>query len=344
MTFLSGTRPRVVIVATGGTIAGTAARASESTTYQAGALGADALIAAVPELTELAHIQAESFAAIDSKDASLAFWCGLSKRVNALLARDDVDAVVITHGTDTLEETAYWLHLTVRSDKPVVMTAAMRPATALSADGPGNLYDAVSVAATPQARGRGVLFVFGNRIHSARSVVKASSHAPAAFLSPDEGGLGWAQDGRVTFDRVGHRLHTHDSVFATVEGWAPEALANVAIVVSYAGADRRIVDALRQTGVNGIVVAGTGNGSIHADLLQGLVDAAAAGVAVVRSSRTGDVRVREGAAHDDATFGFIASGSLNPYKARVLLLLALSAGGVDKAPVLPALRALFERY
>ncbi|MGI4860498.1 MAG: asparaginase [Janthinobacterium lividum] len=339
--------PRVLILATGGTIAGAAGSAAQSLQYQAGALTLDVLLAAVPGLDRLAVIEAQQFAAIDSKDASLDFLCSLSREVMTALARDDVDGIVITHGTDTLEETAYWLHLTVGSDKPVVMTAAMRPATALSADGPANLFDAVTLAAAPAARGQGVLVAFANRIHSARDVVKASSHAVNAFASPEQGALGWVQDGRVAFTRTmqgAHAaLHTSASRFARVAGWRVAELAGVDIVVSYAGVSPRQIDALLDGAagaVAGVVVAGTGNGSMHADLQQALSRLARAGVAVVRSSRTLEVRVTRGAALDDAALGFVASGTLNPYKARLLLLLALSDAVIEPA----ALQAVFDAY
>ncbi|MGI4857939.1 MAG: asparaginase [Janthinobacterium lividum] len=336
--------PRVLILATGGTIAGAAASAAQSLRYQAGTLPLEALLAAVPGLDRLARIEARRFAAIDSKDATLDFLCGLSWEVGAALSRDDVDGVVITHGTDTLEETAYWLHLTVNTSKPVVMTAAMRPATALSADGPANLFDAVTLAAAPAARGQGVLVAFANQIHSARDVTKASSHSVNAFASPEQGALGWVQDGQVSFARTAHAaLHTARSRFARKAGWHVADLAVVDIVLSYTGASPRQIDALRDgaaPAVAGVVVAGTGNGSIHADLQQALSRLAGAGIAVVRSSRTPAVRVTRGAAVDDAALGSVASGTLNPYKARLLLLLALSDAIVEPA----ALQAVFDTY
>ena len=328
-------RPRIAVLATGGTIAGSAADAANTSGYQAGVVGVDRLLEAVPALSGVAQIQPEQVASIDSKDMALALWATLAQRVNALLASDDIDGVVITHGTDTLEETAYLLHLTVKSTKPVVLTAAMRPSSALSADGPLNLLNAVTVAASPAAQGQGVLVAFNNRIHSARDVVKTSTYAVDAFQSPEVGALGWVQDGRVEFQRKVVRPHTVDTEFVIGTKWP-----NVEIVVSYAGASRIGVDALVAAGVRGIVVAGTGNGSIHASVQQALADAASQGVVVVRSSRVGSGHVmRNGAASDDA-LGFVTAGSLNPYKARVLLMLALAAGGTG--PV--ALQKIFDTY
>jgi L-asparaginase len=327
--------PRIALLATGGTIAGAAPDATNTAGYQAGVIGVAQLLAAVPGLGAIADIQAEQAASIDSKDMALALWTALAQRVNTLLAQDDIDGVVITHGTDTLEETAYLLHLAVKSAKPVVMTAAMRPASALSADGPLNLLNAVTVAASPAAAGQGVLVAFNNRIHCARDVVKVSTYAVDAFQSPEIGALGWVQDGRVEFQRRALRPHTVATPFAAVEQWP-----QVEIVASYAGVSRVAVDALVAAGVRGIVVAGTGNGSIHATLQQALAEAAAKGVAIVRASRVGSGHVmHNGAASDDA-LGFVSAGTLNPYKARVLLALALARGTAERV----ALQGVFDLY
>ncbi|WP_253074376.1 asparaginase [Paraburkholderia tropica] len=331
--------PRIAVLATGGTIAGSAPDAANTAGYQAGVIGVAQLLAAVPGLDAVAQIHAEEVASVDSKDMSFALWATLAQRVNALLASDDIDGVVITHGTDTLEETAYLLHLTVKSAKPVILTAAMRPASALSADGPLNLLNAVTVAASGQAGGQGVLVAFNNRMHCARDVAKISTYAVDAFQSPEIGALGWVQDGRVDFQRRALRPHTLDTPFAVVDETAAQ-WPQVEIVTSYAGVSRIAVDALVSAGVRGIVVAGTGNGSIHATLQQALADAAAQGVAVVRASRVGSGHVmHNGAAKDDA-LGFISAGTLSPYKARVLLMLALATGSTQK----DALQRVFDTY
>ncbi|GJH28666.1 asparaginase [Caballeronia novacaledonica] len=315
--------PRIAVLATGGTIAGSAGDASKTAGYKAGVVGVDKLLVAVPALGSVARIHAEQIASIDSKDMSAALWTTLSSRIDELLAQDDIDGVVVTHGTDTLEETAYLLHLTVKSAKPVVLTAAMRPSTALSADGPLNLLNAVTVAASRDAAGKGVLVAVNNQIHSARDVTKTSTYAVDAFRSPETGVLGFVQDGRVEFQRMVVRPHTVASEFSVTGQWPM-----VEIVASYADASRVMVDALVAAGVRGIVVAGTGNGSMHATLTQALADAVSHGVAVVRASRVGAGHVmRNGAANDDA-IGSVSAGTLNPYKARVLLMLAL-ASGVD---------------
>ncbi|MBP0589003.1 asparaginase [Paraburkholderia sp. LEh10] len=331
----SSALPRIAVLATGGTIAGAAPDATNTSGYQAGVVGVGQLLAAVPSLASVANVQAEQVASVDSKDMTLALWTKLAQRVNALLASDEIDGVVITHGTDTLEETAYLLHLTVKGDKPVVLTAAMRPSSALSADGPLNLLNAVTVAGKAEAKGQGVLVAFNNRIHSARDVVKTSTYAVDAFQSPEIGALGWVQDGRVEFQRGVVRPHTLATPFVIGDAWPV-----VEVVTSYAGVSRVAIDALVAAGVQGIVVAGTGNGSIHSAMQTALAEAAATGVAVVRSSRVGSGHVmHNGAAADDA-LGFVTAGALNPYKARVLLMLALAAGLTTAA----ALQQVFDRY
>ncbi|MBN3724115.1 asparaginase [Burkholderia sp. Ac-20379] len=331
--------PRIAVLATGGTIAGAAPDATNTAGYQAGALGIASLLDAVPALARVAQIEGEQIASIDSKDLDPALWIALAQRIDALAADPRIDGIVVTHGTDTLEETATLLHLAVKTAKPVVLTAAMRPATSLSSDGPLNLLNAVTVAASPAAHGQGVLVAFNNKIHSARDVVKTSTYAVDAFQSPELGVLGWVQDGRVEFARGVVRAHTAAAPFAVGAGSHTDWPA-VEIVASYAGVSRTAVDALVAAGVKGIVVAGTGNGSIHATLQAALAEAAAQGVAVVRASRVGSGHVmRNGAASDDA-LGFVSAGSLNPFKARVLLMLALASG----ARGAQALQAVFDTY
>ncbi|MBU9191315.1 asparaginase [Burkholderia gladioli] len=328
------TLPRIAVLATGGTIAGAAPDATNTAGYQAGALGLASLLDAVPALARVAQIEGEQVASIDSKDLEPALWATLVQRIEALAADPRIDGIVITHGTDTLEETAALLHLCVATPKPVVITAAMRPATALSPDGPLNLLNAVTVAASAAARGRGVLVAFNNKIHAARDVVKTSTYAVDAFQSPETGVLGWVQDGRVEFAR-GIVRDAASAPRLSIGAWPA-----VEIVSSYAGASRIGVDALVAAGVKGIVVAGTGNGSIHATLQAALLEAARRGVAVVRASRVGSGHVmRNGAANDEA-LGFVSAGSLNPFKARVLLMLALAAGIDDAA----RLQAAFDTY
>lgn len=293
--------------------------------YRAGVVGIDVLVQAVPVLSDVARIQAEQISNIDSKDMTAEIWIALAKRANDLLQSGQIDGIVITHGTDTLEETAYLLHLVIKTSKPVVLTGSMRPSTSLSADGPLNLLNAVTVAASPKAHGQGVLAVFGGQIHSARDVAKSRSDSVDAFSSPNVGALGRVQDGHVEFDRSVTRLHTRQSRFSI-----GDALPAVEVLAGYAGASRRAVDALAASGVQGLVIAGCGSGALSSVLEQAVADAVKCGMAVVRTSRAGSKNVmRNGSAPDDL-LGTIAAGTLGPFKARVLLTLVLAAGVNDK--------------
>jgi L-asparaginase type II len=315
-------RPRIVVVATGGTIASQGSTPTQTVGYASPAIGADALIAAVPSIATLADVRGEQLFQILSGHLASADWLKLSRRVNELLASDAVDGVVVTHGTDALEETAYFLTLTVRSSKPVVLTGAMRPASALSADGPMNLHNAVALAASPAASGAGALVTMNDAIHSARDAMKMRTASPDAFGSPEFGPLGRMQGGVAQFHRRTTRRHTVDSRF---DVGAIDALPRVDIVYGHAGATRVPIDALVAAGARGIVNAGVGQGDVTPDVLAGLRDARRRGVHVVRASRvpSGTV-VADGALKDDE-LDFVAADTLNPQKARILLMLALTA-------------------
>lgn len=309
--------PRVVVLATGGTIAGTSSSAASSARYQAATVPVERLLEAVPALAGVARVESEQLAQIDSKDLSFSLWEALAARIAHWSAMPDVAGIVITHGTDTLEETGMFLHLCAGLDLPVVLTAAMRPSTSLSADGPLNLLDAVRVAASPEAAGKGVLVVVNQEIHSGRDAVKAHTSSVSAFVSPSWGPLGIVQDDMVRFARQSPR--------PTAQEWpVPASWPKVEIVSSYAEPGRLVVDALVAGGVEGLVVAAAGNGSVHQALSAALVDAAGAGVAVVRTSRTGSGFVTMPPHPAPEAGVFVSAGELNPYKARVALLLALA--------------------
>ena len=329
---LTAAKPRVVLLATGGTIAGSASSADAVTGYRAGALGVDELLAAVPELKNVAEVRGETICAIDSKDMTDEIWLRLAACAGELLASDDVDGVVIAHGTDTLEETAYFLHLTVKSDKPLVLTGAMRPATALSADGPMNLLEAVRVAACKEAAGKGVLVVMDGEIHSARDVMKTRTLGVGAFSSPTFGCLGTVDAGAPVFYRTTARRHTTRSEFDAA------ALPRVDILYGYAGDDGTLVDTCVRAGAKGIVYAGMGNGSIPADAEKALAKAAAGGIAVVRASRTMSGAVVSAESSYESA-GFIDADTLSPQKARVLLRFALG-----KTSDREELRRIFREY
>lgn len=310
--------PRIVVLATGGTIAGASSNPASSAHYQAATVPVASLLAAVPALNSVARIEAEQVAQVDSKDMSFSLWSTLAARVVHWSAQADVAGIVITHGTDTLEETAMALHLSLPCAVPVVLTAAMRPSTSLSADGPLNLLDAVRVANHPDASGKGVLVVLNQQIHAARDVTKAHTSAVDAFVSPLAGPLGFVQDDYVRFAHAPAR-QAH-AVMPMPASW-PE----VEIVASYAQPGRVAIDAMVAAGVRGLVVAAAGNGSIHETLAEALVDANSAGVAVVRSSRTGTGHVAIPAVPRPADGLFVSAADLNPYKARVLLAMVLAS-------------------
>ena len=328
-------KPQIVILATGGTIAGAQADASQAG-YQAGKFKVEDLITAVPRLRDLADLSGEQVVNIGSQSMTNAVWLKLAARANEVLARGDVDGVVINHGTDTLEETGYFLNLVVKSDKPVVLVGSMRPATAISADGPANLYDGVAVAAHPEARGRGVLAVLNNEIHYAREVEKRNATQLDTFESPNRGRAGVVNTGQAIFFARPTPQHTTATEFAV---GADTALPRVDIVYSYANLGAEAVEAAVGQGARGIVLAGVGDGNTTDAALAALAAAAKAGIAVVRSSRTGSGFVVRNMELDDDTLGFIAAMDLNPQKARVLLML-----GLLKTSDPARLQEMFYRY
>ena len=312
-------KPHMVVVATGGTIAG-AQTAPQGGSYTSGVFSIDTLLAGVPQLKEIADVSGEQLVKIGSQDMSDAVWLKLAKRVNELLKAQDVDAVIITHGTDTMEETAYFLDLVVDSDKPVVLVGSMRPSTAVSADGPGNLYDAAVVAADAKAKGRGVLVVLNDQVFAARDVYKTNTTQVDTFKAPDRGPLGNVEEGTVVLFAQPGSAHARQPLFA-VDGL--DALPKVDIVYAYANMGRELIDAAVKAGAKGIVVAGVGNGNMTAEALQALSDARKQGVVVVRSTRLPSGFVTRNAEVNDDELGFVASEELKPAKARVLLKLAL---------------------
>ncbi|HJS56780.1 MAG TPA: type II asparaginase [Vicinamibacteria bacterium] len=311
--------PSVVVLATGGTIAG-AASSDVQAAYTSGQVGVEQLLAAVPQAKKLATLRGEQISNIGSQDMNDEVWLKLAKRVNELLAMPDVDGVVITHGTDTIEETAYFLNLVVKSKKPVVMTAAMRPSTALSADGPLNFFNAVAVAANKDAAGRGVLVVVNDWIHGASSLTKTNTTAVQTFLSPLRGLVGTVAYGEAEFYRGPVGKHTVESEFS-LEGVT--ALPRVDIVMAHANMDGKLIDAAVAAGAKGVVIAGVGNGNMTQAALDALAAQAKKGIVCVRSTRVATGRVGRKVEVDDDKLGLVASDDLNPQKARVLLRLAL---------------------
>ena len=313
--------PNVTILATGGTIAGTGATSTTTVGYTAATVGVQALIQAVPEMTKVANITGEQVFQIASENMGNEHWLALAKRVNVLLAQPDVDGIVVTHGTDTLEETAYFLNLVVKSRKPVVLVGSMRPSTALSADGPINLYNAVNLAGSPAAVGKGVLVAMNDQIHAARDVSKANTTTADTFRAAELGMIGYIQGGKPYFYREVTRKHTVETEFDISR---LDALPQVDVAYAYANVGAVAVNALVAAGAKGLVHAGVGNGSLPAKTRPALVAAREKGVVIVRSSRVGQgIVARNGEANDDQ-LDFVVADTLSPQKARILLMLALT--------------------
>lgn len=308
--------PHILVLATGGTIAGRGDSPLQTIGYRAGQFTVGEMLGELPDISASVRVSGEQFVNLPSSALTPIDWLKLAQRINILLSDSDIDGIVVTHGTDTLEETAYFLHLVVRSNKPVVLVGAMRPATALSTDGPMNLINAIRVAASADAQGLGALVVMNDEIFSARDVTKTSATRLDAFRSPDFGALGSIDNGQVGIYRRLLRKHTLDTVFHISE---LAKLPRVDIVVGYVGADAVLVKAVLAAGAQGIVLAGTGAGHISPSGDKTLHAAKQRGTIVVRSSRTGGGRILPSPPDD-----FIACDNLSPQKARILLMLALT--------------------
>jgi len=316
--------PLVWVLSTGGTIAGKGASATDLSEYQASSLLGSELLDAVPEVRRFADVTVEQVVNVASPDMTLEVWCRLARRIDEIFCADPkVAGVVITHGTSTLEETAYFLHLTVRHDRPVVLVGAQRPSTAISADGPLNLLNAVRTAASAQARGKGVLVVMNDEINGARDVTKANTYRVETFRSGELGFLGYVDDDQVTFYKASTRRHTVNSEFSLgdLARWP-----KVEIVASYAGCSTAPLRALMHEGVQGIVFASPGAGSLSAaevDAVKELTTPGSpTGPVLMRSTRTGNGRVLGRRAFD--ALGLLPTDNLSPQKARILLMLALT--------------------
>ena len=312
--------PKIKVLATGGTIAGAQTSSSE-VGYKAGTFSVDDLIKAVPQLKKIADLSGEQLASIGSQTMNHEVWLKLANRVNEVL-KGDTDGVVITHGTDTMEETGYFLSLVVKSDKPIVLVGSMRPATAIGADGPANLYNAVALAANPDARGLGPLIVLNDEIHYARESQKMNTTELNTFESPNRGRAGVIYVGKPHFFYKINTRHSKKSDFS-VAGKGVDDLPRVDVIYSYANFGPDVVDFLVKQGAKGIVLAGVGDGNSTDAVIAALAAAAKKGVAVVRSSRTGSGIVVRNVEVDDDKLGFIAAMELSPQKARILLMLGL---------------------
>ena len=319
----SNGKPRVYVIGTGGSISFIGSYRTDyvNYSYDNKHYTVQELLDRVPEVQTFADVRVEQYLNVGSTDVGPTQWIGLANRINQIF-RDDPQAagVAITHGTATLEETAYFLNLTVKSQKPVVITGAMRPPTGLGTDADVNIIDCVRVAAAPQSAGRGVLAVMNNEIQAARDVTKTNSYRLETFRSNELGFLGYADsDEQAVFYRNPTKAHTLDTEF-DVEGL--EELPRVDIAYAYAGADGLVVQALAEGGVAGIVSAGLGSGGAPPAFMSALQAAVQRGIPVVISTQTGNGRVMRTRRFEE--IGYIVADNLAPKKARILLMLALT--------------------
>ena len=311
--------PNIVILGTGGTITGVGASPLAVTVYNAGELDIQQIVANVPNLSEWANITTEQFTKLGAFNASFELWLDLAVRVNELLKSDEVDGIVITHGTDTLEDTAYFLNLVVKSNKPIVFTGAMRPATALSADGPLNIYNAVRIADSKKSWGKGVLVALNDEIHAAREVTKTNTANVSTFKSPNSGPVGIVSNGEPIFYLASTRRHTLNSEFGVS---SVTKFPAVKILYFHINEDTALLESALAGGVQGIVYVGTGNGNLAGAVARPLRTAVASGLILVRATRvTGGIVATSVLKWDE--LGYIAADNLNPSKARILLMLAL---------------------
>ena len=319
---MSDSKPRIHVIGTGGTIAGIGPNRLDYTQYAelGKKLSIEQSLERIPEANDIANIECEDLISVGSPAIGPTEWLNLGRRINTLLNTADIDGVVVTHGTATLEETAYFLHLTVKSRKPVVITGAMRPPTAFGTDADLNLMDAIRVAATPDAINNGVLTVLNNEIHSARDVYKANTLRVETFRANEMGFLGYPDsDGEVLFYRAPTRKHTFSTDF-DVEDLTE--LPRVDIVYAYAGSDSLLVEAVRKNRSDGMVLTGFGSGTLPPTMLETGAEAAQEGIPVVLASRS--TAGRTVITPRITKLGFLVADNLHPQKARILLMLGLT--------------------
>ncbi|NKJ49326.1 L-asparaginase [Burkholderia sp. SG-MS1] len=328
-------KPNIVVIGTGGTIAGRGESAANTSAYECSVLTIDEILAAIPETAPLANLRTEQLLQIGSENFDNGHLLKIGKRVSEVLKDDSVDGVILTHGTDTIEETAYFLHLTLKSPKPVVVVGSMRPPSAMSSDASLNLYDAISVAIHPDSRGKGTLVVANEEIHTARDVMKTNSFKLEAFRSP-YGALGYVVEGQPRYYRAPSRDHTMKTEWSIDE---LHALPKVDIVYAYGALDEDVVGSVASD-ARGLIFAGTGNGNVAERIVAPLRAATRDGLHVVRASRTGNgVVIRNGAQPDD-DYDWLVVDDQAPQKARILLMLAMSSHPHERS----ALQAAFYRY
>jgi len=326
----------IVIIGTGGTIASTSACDTEILGYSSVVITINSLIASIPALNTIANVSGEQIAQIDSCNMTHEIWLKLANRINQLLASNKVDGIVVTHGTDTMEETAYFLNLVIKSEKPVVLVGAMRPANAISADGPMNLYNAVVLAASQEAKGNGVLVTMNNTINCSRDVTKTNITLQDTFKSPELGYLGYIHGKTPSFYRSPARKHTVHSEFNVTE---LSSLPSVDIAYAYIDSTPIMINAAVSAGAKGLIYAGLGNGGMSESMKSALTNISKKGIVIVRSSRVSSGIVTRNDAVNDDLCNFVVSDTLNPQKARILLMLALT-----KTTNTAAIQKMFWKY
>lgn len=337
--FAQPAKPIVYVLSTGGTIAGSGSSSTDLSNYRPGAILGEQLVKAVPQIAQIADVRVEQVVNVNSSDITIENWLTLAKRIQAILKETPaVSGFVITSGTNTLEETAYFLNLTIKSDKPVVLVGSMRPSTAISADGPLNLLNAVRTAISPDAKGKGALVVLNDEINAARDTTKTNTLRVETFRAPELGLLGYIDEDKVAFYRSTTKRHTANTEFDVT---SLTTLPKVSILYSYIEPDASLIQAAIKAGAKGIVFAGTGNGALSVGeetvLKEIAAMPAASKPALVRSSRVGNGRVIATAEYD--ALGVIPSDTLNPQKARILLMLALTKTSDPKE-----IRRIFSEY
>ncbi|RTL10999.1 MAG: type II asparaginase [Neisseriaceae bacterium] len=328
--------PTIEILATGGTIAGVAS-SQTSSSYKAGKLTAEQLISSVNGLSNLANIKYEQVYNKDSGDVTLNDWLKLYGEVQKAAENPSINAIVITHGTDTLDETAYFLELTAKTTKPIVLVGAMRPATSMSADGPLNLYNAVAVAANKDSTGRGVMVAMNEKIFDGREVYKTNTTSVDTFEAPNDGPIGTVFMGKVEYKSKTVRPNTVNTPF-NLNGVT--SLPDVAIIYEHVGVNTEMLDHILDTkNLKGIIIAGVGDGNIPSYEKDFLTKARKKGIVIVRSSHVGSGHVTYDYNNLDTTYGLVSGDDLSPSKARILLMLSLM-----KTSDIKQIQEYFDKY
>ncbi|HWR45634.1 asparaginase [Sporomusa sp.] len=310
----------ITVLATGGTIAGVSHFPTDTVSYQPAVVSIEEILNEIGSIQSIATITSEQITQVDSADMSHDIWLQLANRINTLLNQPTVDGVVVTHGTDTLEETAYFLNLVIKSEKPVVLVGAMRPATAISPDGPMNLYNAILLATSSSAKGKGVLVALNDTINSSRDVTKTNTALQDTFKAPELGYLGYIVDSHPHFYRMPTRKHTYMAEF-DITGITK--LPQVDIIYGHVNDSGTLAHAAVAAGARGLVYAGLGNGNMSQQMKNVLSDIQRKGIVVVRGTRVGNGVVTRNGALDDDQNNFVVADTLSPQKARILLMLSL---------------------